>query len=155
MDTYHYYTDQPMEDFKADVRQLLERTQSLNFSVNLTGEFIAADEFKMTPKWSFITTRGFEPDPSYLHGYIFQDEWKRTRVTFTIRPNSVFPLFSIAFPLFFLMLLVNNTPDDAKTRIAIVVMIVVLPLFLWAVGHYAKEGIRNRFIQTFGLTPVE
>jgi hypothetical protein len=153
---FHYYSDNTVDGLKSEIQQLFDKTKGLNFSVNLTGEFTFDNEFKMTPKWQLVYIRNFEKDLSYLNGKIFSDEMNRTRVTFTVRPNSVFLIMFFAFLLFGLFELISNNlfKDVYYASIFGVIFILVIPTLMLLFGHLAKQGIKNRFIETFDLRPV-
>ena len=153
---FQYYSDKSVDDIKKDLHQLFEKTKGWNFSVNLTGEFTSDNEFNMTPKWQFVHIKGGETSVSYLHGKIFSDELKRTRITFSVKPNMIIVLFLFLFPIFgiFLLTTSNFKGDVTEGRIAGLVFTLVVPALMLAFGHHAKQGIKNRFIKTFDLKPL-
>jgi hypothetical protein len=153
---FDYVSDKSVDSLKSDIQQLFDQTKGWNFPVNLTGEFISDNEFKMTPKWQLVVIRNFEREISYLNGKIFQDEFKRTRVIFTVRPNSIFPIFFFLFPLFGLFALTNNNAGQQRSRILVVGVIFtfVVPIVMLVFGYFAKKGIKDRFITTFNLKPA-
>jgi hypothetical protein len=153
---FDYYSEKSVEGLKADIQQLLEKTKGWNFSVNLTGEFTSEFEFQMTPKWQLVVIMGFERKISYLKGHIFLDEFKRTRVTFTVRPNSIFLIFFFLFPMFGIIALATAANKDAidEARILGFILTFVAPALIVAFGHFAKQGIKTRFIETFDLKPI-
>ncbi|PAC26502.1 hypothetical protein BWI92_25650 [Flectobacillus sp. BAB-3569] len=153
---FQYYSDKSVDGLKSEIQQLFDKTNGWNFSVNLTGEFISEYEFKMTPKWQFAVIKSFEREVSYLNGQIFSDEFKRTRVTFTVRPNSILLIFFFVFPLFGIFALTtdNINGDINETRIVGAVFTFAVPALMLLFGHFAKQGIKNRFVKTFDLSPV-
>lgn len=154
---FNYFSDKSVDGLKTDIQQLFDKTKGWNFSVNLTGEFTSELEFKMTPKWQFAIIKNFEREVSYLKGQIFADEFKRTRVTFTVRPNSILLIFFILFPVFGIIALTtdNITGDINEARIVGLVFTLIAPALMLLFGHFAKQGIKNRFIKTFDLKPIE
>ena len=155
---FDYVSGKSVDSLKSDIRQLFDKTKGWNFSVNLTGEFTSDSEFKMIPKWQFSRIKGGESKEAYLNGCIFEDENKRTRVKFTVRPNSMYPLFFFIFPLFGLLAL---TSEDTRNKdvvdiVGLILMVfVVFPGIMLLFGHFAKKGIKDRFIKTFNLKLVD
>lgn len=153
---FEYYSNKSVDGLKSEIQQLFDKTKGWNFSVNLTGEFISEYEFKMTPKWQFAVIKSLEREVSYLNGQIFSDELKRTRVTFTVRPNSILLIFFFVFPLLGIFALTtdNINGDINEARIVGAVFTLVVPSLMTLFGHFAKQGIKNRFVETFDLRPV-
>lgn len=142
---------------RSEIQQLFDKTKGWNFSVNLTGEFVSDYEFKMTPKWQFAVIRSFEREVSYLNGQIFPDELKRTRVTFTVRPNSILLIFFFLFPVFGLFALTTNNlkGEIDEARIIGLVFTLGVPALMLLFGHFAKQELKNRFVKTFDLRPIK
>lgn len=155
---FDYVSDKSVDSLKSDIQQLFDKSKGWNFSINLTGEFTSDSEFKMTPKWQFVHIRGGDSSEAYLNGRIFEDEYRRTRVKFTVRPNSIYPLFFFIFPLFGLLAL---TSDDTRNKdvadiVGLILMVVVVgPGSMLLFGYFAKQRIKDRFIKTFNLKPVD
>ncbi len=105
----------------------------------------------------FVIIKNFEREISYLNGQIFPDEFQRTRVTFTVRPNSILLIFFFLFPTIGIFALTTENINGDKNEVRIVgfVFTIVVPLLMLLVGHFAKQGIKNRFIKTFDLKPFE
>lgn len=154
---FQYYSDKSVDGLKSEIQQLFDNTRGLNSSVNLTGEFTSDFEFKMKPKWQFVVIKNFEREVSYLNGQIFSDEFKRTRVTFTVRPNSILLIFFFVFPLFGILALTTNNIKGNTPEFLIVglAFAFVVPALMLVFGHFAKQGIKNRFIKTFNLKAIE
>lgn len=154
---FNYYSDKSVDELKADIQQLLNKTRGWDFSVNLVGEFTSEFEFEMTPKWQFVMISNYERNVSYLNGQIYSDELKRTRVTFSVRPNSISLIFSFLFPIFGILFLttINTRSDIEKNIIISLVFIFVVPAFMLSFGYFAKQQIKNRFVKTFSLKPIE
>lgn len=125
--------------------------------INLIGEFTSDFEFRMKPKWQSVVIQNFEREVSYLNGQIFSDEFKRTRVTFTVRPNSILLIFFFVFPLFGILALTTNNIKGNTPEFLIVglAFTFVVPALMLVFGHFAKQGIKNRFIKTFNLKAIE
>ncbi len=153
----NYFSEKSVENFKKDIQQLFDNKKGRFSSVNLTGEFISEFEFKMTPKWQLVNIKNFETEISYLKGKIFSDENKKTTITFTVRPNSIFLIFFFLFPILgFLALTTRNLSGDInETRITGLLLTFAAPAIMLLFGHFAKQGIKERFIKTFNLKPVE
>ena len=153
---FQYYSDKSVEGLKTEIQQLFDKTKGWNFSVNLTGEFTSEYEFKMTPKWQFAVIKNFERQVAYLNGKILVDESKRTRVNFSVRPNSILLIFFFLFPMFGIYILTTDKieGDIVEARIAGLVFTFLVPALMLVFGHFAKQGIKNRFIKTFELRPV-
>ena len=152
---FNYYSDKSVNGLKTDIQQLFDETEGWNFSVNLVGEFTSEFEFTMTPKWQFIFIKNFERQISYLKGHIFSDEFKRTQVTFTVRPNSIFLIFFFICPMFGISALTtDNINGDDEVRIVGLILTTAAPALMLLFGHFAKKGIKNRFVRTFDLKPI-
>lgn len=153
---FDYYSDKSVEVLKAEIQQLFEKANGWNFSVNLAGEFVSEYEFKMTPKWQFAIIRSFEREVSYLKGKIFADEFKRTRVKFSVRPNSIFAIFLFLFPAFgiFALSADNVHGNERETKIVGLVFVFVVPALILFFGQIAKENLKNRFVKTFNLRAI-
>ncbi len=153
---YDYYSDKSVDELKTDIQQLLDKTRGWDFSVNLTGKFTSEFEFEMTPKWQFAIIRGFEQKISYLEGQIFVDEFKRTRVTFNVRPNSTLLIFLFAFPMIGIFALTtgNMKGDKDDAKIAGLAFTFVVPAVMLLLGYFAKQDIKNCFVKAFDLKPV-
>lgn len=153
---FTYYSDKPVDVLKADIQQLFDKSRGWDFSVNLTGEFTSEFEFKMTPKWQLAIIKNFEREVSYLNGQLFADELKRTRVTFTVRPNSVFLIFFFLFPILGIFSLTTVTTGGLdESGIVGLIFTFAVPAVMLLFGHFAKQGIKNRFVKTFDLKPIE
>jgi hypothetical protein len=152
---FNYYSDKSVDGLRMDIRKVLD--ESWDFSVNLTGKFASEYEFEMTPKFQLAIIKNFERDVSYLKGQIFGDLSKGTRVTFSVRPNSIFLIFSILFPLIGIFVLTVDTMDGSqdKSRSTALFFTFGVPVFMLLYGYFAKQAIKNRFIRTFDLKPIE
>ena len=130
--------------------------QTVGIFQYLTGEFTSDYEFKMTPKWQWVTIRSFEREISYLSGQIFSDQFKRTRVTFTVRPNSIVLIFFFIFPIFgiFAVTTGNINSDIGEAGIVGLVFTFLVPALMLLFGHFAKQGIKKCFIKTIELNPI-
>jgi len=157
-ETFDYISDKTVDSLKADIQRLFDKTSGWDFSINLTGEFTSDNKFKMIPKWQLTYIRGAESKIAYLDGQIFQDEHKRTRVKFTVRPNSIYAIFFFAFPLFGVLVLTGDNINGVKERSTLIIgglfLILVVPTIMVIFGHFAKKGIKERFIKIFNLRPV-
>ena len=104
----------------------------------------------------FAVIQSFEREISFLKGRIFNDELRRTRVTFTVRPNSIFLIFFLLFPAIGVFALTSDDieGDIDKIRFIGFIFIFVVPALMLLFGHLAKQGIKNRFIATFKLKPL-
>jgi len=156
-EAYNYYSDKSADELKTDIQQLLDKTRGWDFSVNLTGKFTSEFEFKMTPKWQFAIIRGFEQKTSYLEGQIFVDEFKRTRVTFSVRPNSTLLIFLFTFPMIGIFALTtgNMKGDQEEAKMVGLAFIFVVPVVMLLLGYFAKQDIKNCFVKTFDLKSIE
>lgn len=153
---FQYYSYKSVDDLKFEIQQLFDQSEGCDPSVNLTGKFISEYEFKMTPKWQFAIIQSFEREISFLKGRIFNDELRRTQVTFTVRPNSIFLIFFLLFPAIGVFALRSGDieGDIDKIRFIGFIFIFIVPALMLLFGHLAKQGIKNRFIATFNLKPL-
>jgi hypothetical protein len=85
-----YYSDKPLKEIKQEIKELLEKTNPLNFSVNLRGKFISESEFEIKPDWGHILITGKEREESAINGRIFEVENQITRINFAVKPNKFF-----------------------------------------------------------------
>jgi hypothetical protein len=154
---FTYYSDKSIDEFRMDIQQLLHKSKEWDFSINLTGAFISEFEFEMTPKWQSSFIKNYERSISYLKGQIHTDAFKRTLVTFTVRPNYIVLIFSFLSAMFGIFAL---SPDNIKgdvenARIAQLVFIFVIPVLTLAFGYFVKQEIKNTFVKTFNLKSIE
>lgn len=149
-----YYTEQSPEEIKTSIKRLIERNRGASYVVNLAGEFTSANEFTLTPKWQLAVIRNYERDLTYLKGKIYVDELHRTRVDFTVRPNSIFLIFMILFPFIGSIMLLATSKISNAPPIGIFYAFIV-PVVLISLGFFAKRAIKNRFIEAFKLVKVE
>jgi hypothetical protein len=153
---FQYYSDKSVDGLRAEIQRLFDKTKGWDFSINLTGEFTSDYEFTITPKWQFAIIRNYERQVSYLFGRIFSDEFKRTQVNFTVRPNSIVLIFFFLFPLFGIVALTSDNIKGDANEVMIVglVFTFVVPATMMLFGYLAKKAIKNRFIKTFDLKPA-
>lgn len=156
-EAFSYYSDNSVDGLKKDIQQLFSQSKERDFSINLTGKFTAEFEFQMIPKWQLAVIRNFEREESYLNGTIFSDEENRTRVDFTVRPNSIVPIFFFLFPMFGLIALTagNENGNMNQGNIVGFVFAFVVPTGMALFGYFAKQSIKKRFVETFDLKPIE
>lgn len=154
---FNYYSEKSVEGLKTEIQHLFDNTKTWDFSVNLTGKFTSDFEFKMTPKWQSVIIKNYEREAAYLNGKIFADEYNKTCVTFNVRPNSIVLFFIFIFPIFGIAALTsdNFNGDVVVSSIAGVVFTFVVPVIMLVFGYFAKQGIKNNFIKTFGLKTIE
>ena len=145
-----------MLDITVEIKDLLKKTKGLNFSVNLAGTFTSHNEFAITPKWQFAIIRGAEREIAYLKGKIYQDNKGRTRASFTVRPNSIFPFFFFVFPVFGILMLTTNISKsyDGEIMAAGIIFTLLIPFVMLALGNSAKQKLKDRFVKTFDLKTV-
>lgn len=81
------------EDIETAYSKIVEiaGTKWSDFSENIDGESGPDHSFKLYQKWSFVQIGWFERRPSYISGTI-SNEKNATKITTTIRPNSMFVL---------------------------------------------------------------
>lgn len=155
---FEYYSDKSVKAFRIEMEQLFEKTYGLNFSINLVGEFVSEDEFKITPKWQFIIIRHFERDAAYLNGKIISQGKNSTLVKFSVRPNSIFVIFFFVFPVISVALLISYfNGDSGKTDMLVVIAVfgIVTPLVSMLIARSVKNGIKQTFVTTFNLQPIQ
>jgi hypothetical protein len=156
-ESFSYCADKSLDDLKSDIQKLLKESKEWDFYVNLTGQFIGDYAFEMTPKWQFAIIRGLESKISYLNGILYTDESGRTRVDFDVRPNSAITIFFFVFPMIGLWALANANTSD-KNNDALLVGLgftFIVPIVMVVFGHFAKQGIKEDFIKTFDLKPLD
>jgi hypothetical protein len=154
---FQYYSEKSIEELKNQIQELFSVSQDKIGGVNLTGAFTSEFEFEMTPIWQLIRIRNFERSESYLKGRIFSDELNRTCVTFTVRPNSIFLMFTFLFPLFGLAVLTSDNVKSDKNDLKIVgfVFTLLVPAIMLVSAHLANRRIKKTFVETFNLKPIE
>lgn len=151
--SYAYRSDKPLEELKAEIRQLLNDTKDWTNSVNLCGSFTAEFEFEMTPRWQFAIIRSFEQKISYLDGKLLPDENGKACVVFSVRPNSIFSIFFFVFPLLGVLALMNSNQPN-KVEIA-TLFIGIFPGLMLLVGYFGKKGLKDTFVDYFSLREME
>jgi hypothetical protein len=151
---YCYYSDRTVDDLKTEIQQLFDKTSGWNFSINLKGTFTAENEFKAMPKWQLVQIRGGESNEiASITGKIFQNEFHQTEVDFKVSPNSIIPILFFIFPVIGILALTHQKIGGDKND-AIIVGICftfLVPTLMLILGYQAKKGLKERFVDTFGL----
>jgi hypothetical protein len=136
------------------MQQLFDKTKGWNFSVNLKGSFTTGNEFEITPKWQLIHIRGGgQSEIASIKGEIFQNEFKQTKVDFKVRPNSIIPVFFILLPVIGIFMLIGGKAKGNENTVMLIALCLTFlgPILLLVLGHQAKKGLKDRFVDTFGL----
>lgn len=154
---YHYYSDQSVEELRSEIQQLFDKTKQSNSYVNLTGVFVSEYEFQMVPKRQPVTIKNFERDMSYLNGQIFIDALKRTQITFSVRPNSIFAIFFFVFMVVgILALTLNNIKGEiSEVKILGFVFTFLVPVMMLLFGYFTKKAIKSAFVKAFDLKSLK
>jgi hypothetical protein len=159
-DFYEFYSEKPIGIFEEEMKVLFLKTQGWDFSVNLCGKFYSNKEFEVTPKWQLTQIRIFgslERDVAYIRGRLLQSESSpsRTIIIFSVRPNLIFKFFFLAFPIFAFLGVFFNWDTSKRIESILVgsVFIVIVPIVMCLFGYYAKQNLKNRFVEYFGLIP--
>jgi len=151
---FNYYSDKSIDDLRLDMKQLLNKSNTRNISVNLTGKFDSKNEFTITPEWQMLTFKGGGSE-SYLKGRLIPNGANKTEVIFSIRPHYTITLGFYAFFLFGIIFLVTYHANKDKLDGIIVGLVCtfIVPLIMAALGYSAKKRIKDTFVLTFGLFP--
>jgi hypothetical protein len=155
---FEYYSEQSVEELREHIRYVLSEPPTLDYSVNLVGKFISENQFKMTPKWQFIPIRNYERDEAYLDGRMIPQDKNRTQVKFSIRPNTVFVILFFVFPfgsLMFLSTYFLDTTNNIGFLGGVFAFAVVVPGINLLLAGSAKKRIKENFISTFHLQPIQ
>lgn len=66
-------------------------------------------------------------------------------------------MFFFIGPLFGLLILTSDDikGDKTEAKIAGLLVTIITPVVMLIQAHFAKEGIKNRFIKTFDLKPAD
>ncbi|MGQ1786013.1 MULTISPECIES: hypothetical protein [unclassified Saccharicrinis] len=138
-----YESKMSIHDFKSRLSSIFDQK---GFKYNLSGKFTTELDFKATDKWTIgIYIRSFENDPAYLKGKI-KDSKEGIIVDVTVRPNSIFSLFGLLFPLVGLIALIST--DFGKTdeeALGVGIGFIVFGLICYPIGNYLRNRIRNKF----------
>ena len=116
------------------------------YKYNLSGKFITERDFKATDKWTIgIYIRNFENDPAYLKGKIKETK-EGTLIDVTVRPNSIFSIFGLLFPLVGTFALISSyfgkTDEEA---LGVGIGFIIFGLVCYPIGNYLRNRIRNKF----------
>ncbi len=104
---FTYITSLKPEAFKAKLESIFNR-KTFDFKYNLSGKFTDEYKFKATSKWTIgVYIRSFENDPAYLRGTI-NEHSKGSEIDVSVRPNSIFIIFGIVFPIIGIASLING-----------------------------------------------
>ena len=138
------------------MQQLFDKTKNWDFSVNLTGSFLSDYKFQIIPKWQLIRFSGAHKEVASLDGTLAAAGVQRTKVSFNVKANLIFTLFFIISPLFGCVALFGTTVKgkETDTIIAGLAFTFVVPAFMLVSAHFAKKGIKNRFVHFFDLKPA-
>lgn len=148
---FTYYSDKPVDDLRLDMQQVFEKTKGFNFFVNLAGEFTSSYAFEVKPKYQFGSIKGFKGDAAYLVGKINQVDNNNVQVDVLVKPNSMFVIgffVCLVWGLFRLLFVHGQSTQDI---IIDLVFVFVAPVVIVVVAHFAKAGIKNRFVKVFIL----
>ena len=108
---HEYYADQSAGEFKVELSRVLRQSYAWKIPVNMSGDFISENEFEVSPKWQFVFIKNHEREVSYLKGKLEPDN-NRTKVVFTVRPNTIFLILAVMIPIFGVLAL-NSGCDGA------------------------------------------
>ncbi|WP_118975204.1 hypothetical protein [Taibaiella koreensis] len=164
VETFVYYTQQPMAALKAAIQDVLDASGSFSLSLKLSGTFLSDHEFELsaTRNIFFVLTKPdmHERQLAYVYGKLFTDDQNRTAVWLAVRPNApIPPALALLFPFVWLagMLLLFHTAWKAPFSIVLCLALAGFPLLLLhiAITSYAKRRLRERVVRTFNLQPVD
>src|SRR5688572_24386674 len=146
---YIYYSTSSVDELKAAMQRSLGNTRRLGFGWNISGGFISGDTFKVTQQ---LSTNNAGWNLTTLNGRVYQDEFKRTTVTFTIKPARVFPVFffiSLLLAISRCLLSLRGVGYEYATFRLI--MPFFFPLIVLLLAYFSKQGVKKAFIKTFRL----
>ncbi|SMO93561.1 hypothetical protein SAMN06265379_1207 [Saccharicrinis carchari] len=148
-----YRSKMSAQDFKSRLSSIFSQK---GFKFNLSGKFTSEQDFKATDKWTIgIYIRSFENDPAYLKGKI-KDSKNGVTVEVLVRPNSIFSLFGLLFPLIGMIALVSTnfgkTDEDA---LGVGIGFIIFGLICYPIGNYLRNRIRNKFEDYLDLARPE
>lgn len=147
----------------SDSRQTIEaklekifKNERLGFQHNISGKFISANEFKAADNWTIgVSIRSFEKDPAYLKGKIF-DEGKGTILRIRVRPNSIFPLFSIIFPVGGFIAAFTSDFDSGLMEDGLPSLVFILVgLISYWLGGLLKSRLKRKIELYLGLSKID
>ena len=150
---FNYYTDIPIDEFKAQLKMFLTKTWGLNFSVNLTGNFIEDNRFRITAKWEIGASPSLFLKSTRIVGNIIQNTDNRTRINLTVSPHSAFiPLFFMVYA-FMIFLLVEIIQKNIEFKIWIIpaLILIISPKIITILSKFSKDRLKNRFVAYFNL----
>lgn len=138
-----YQSKLSAHEFKSRLNNIFNEK---GYKYNLSGKFTSEKDFKAVDKWTIgIFIRSFENDPAYLKGKI-KDSKDGIVVDVIVRPNSIFPIFGLLFPLVGVYALIStNFGKTDKDALGIGIAFVFFGLFCYPIGKYLRNRIRNKF----------
>ena len=152
-ETFIYETGMSKERVLERLRYLFEQEKGLFQPPNLRGHFAGEQSFYITPKWSFMSIRGFESDPAVLKGVVSETSPKRSRIEIAVRPNSVFLiLFVIFFMVAVFQLVMAFSGEDSNNHFfkLIIIVVAAFPFLVWQATSVSVK-IRKNFEDYLGI----
>ncbi|MBK3519981.1 hypothetical protein [Carboxylicivirga marina] len=138
-----YYCKLSAQDFKTRLSRVLNLK-----GYNLSGKFTSDRDFKLSDAWTIgIFIQSFENDPAYLKGRI-KDSKEGIIVDVLVRPNSIFSIFGLLFPLIGIYTLISSDFGKAAEG---AIFFIIFGLIWYLIGIYLKVRIRNKFEDYLGL----
>lgn len=154
-ENYSYFSSKSVADLKGDFKRLFD-SKWYDFSTNLDGEFKKDDEFIITKKITFWSSPAGN-SYTLLKGKL-SSENRQTRIDLTVIPNPIVNIFTFVFPIFGLMsfyvTIFSPKENWNETLVVGIVFTFLVPIASAFYSQFAKNDLRNKFVETFKLTKM-
>ena len=159
-ENFAYLSDLSVDNLRGEIKKMLDKAWDLNFSPNMTGDFLSENEFKITPRFTFAYSAPslirMKPRTTLL-GTISKNENNVTQINLTIDPNPLFSTLFIFFPILMsivtLLLLIKGLLNFPAT-IVLICFTIVFSYVILDISKIAKLQLLNRFVTYFSLTAI-
>lgn len=152
LERFTYITNLSPDGFKSKLESIFNR-KTFDFKYNLSGKFTDEYKFKATSKWTIgVYIRSFENDPAYLRGTIHNHS-KGCKIEVSVRPNSIFMLFGIVFPIVGVTLLINGLNIGDEESVFGGLFFALMGGFWYLVGKFLRRRLKRQFEEYLQVKP--
>lgn len=111
----------------------------------LPGLFRTNSKFTASSFWnSSIEIRHFEKDPAYLTGKVVQESGL-TKITVIYRPNSIFVISYILFPISGFITTFKDFHINTTAQFILSISLIISGLFFYITGRNLRISLKNKF----------
>lgn len=149
---YTYSSHRSYKDLRNQMEAVFKKSAGFDFSVNMVGKFINAEEFEIEPKYQLMIIKGPERSSAYVSGKIVKQEGK-SEVIIKVRPNILFVLLIRIAPIVGAGLIINYMLDSSSKELLNLGLIFtfLVPVVAYVIACVLRNNLRNRVITKFNL----